>query len=660
MRMSRQLLCTTLLLGLAAGAQTPNPAQPSTPPASPKPQTRPAQEESVPSSGITLSTGTQLVVVDVVVEDHSGNPVHGLRLSDFAVTENKAPQTIRNFDEHTAADLTHAKLAPPMKLPPGTFTDYTPVAPDSTLNVLLLDTLNTPMKDQAYVRYQLQQYVKKANPGIRIAIFGLTSRLFMLQGFTADPEILKNVVDHKLIPRASVLLDDPTGANTDPNSLADSMSEAGATASAVADMQQFEAETASFQTQLRTRYTLDAFNQLARYLSTFSGRKNLIWFSGSFPLSIFPDPSLDDPFAIENDSSNELRETTTLLDRARVAVYPIDARGLQTVPMFDASRSGRAYARNPGRMASDISAFSATNAQEHMTMSQIADDTGGHAFYNTNGLAEAVTKAIDSGSNFYTLTYSPSNRNPKGEYRNIRVQLAGEHAGRSLRLAYRRGYYADNPSSHRVSSSILTAPVTAPANNTIAYGRAAMQRGAPTPSEILFKVRVIPASTAIEDQPAPGNQLNPSFNLKGPYRRYQVDYAALASNIALPLAADGHRHGGVEFITYVYDNDGKLLNLEGHTLSMNLEPATYGQLMKTGLGFSLQISAPAKSESFLRIAIHDITTGHMGVVEVPTETVAHLPALPPPPPTPAPTTVPAAPAAPPASAAPTASPSAPK
>jgi len=625
MRTSRQLLCTTLLLGLAASAQAPNPAQTSTP----KLQPRPAQPEAAQSSGLTLSTGTQLVVVDVVVEDRAGNPVHGLKLSDFAVTENKATQTIKTFDEHTAADLTHAKPQPTLKLPPGTFTDYTPTPSDTTLNILLLDTLNTPMKDQAYVRYQLQQYVKKATPGTRIAIFGLSSRLFMLQGFTSDPEILKTVVDHKLIPRGSVLLDDPSGANTDPTSMADAMEDAGATASAIANVQQFEAESASFQTQLRTRYTLDAFNQLARYLSVFPGRKNLIWFSGSFPLSIFPDPSLDDPFAIQSDASDELRQTTTLLDRARVAVYPIDARGLQTVPMFDASRSGQAYARNPGRMASDISAFSANNAQEHMTMSQIADDTGGHAFYNTNGLAEAVSKAIDSGSNFYTLTYSPTNRNPKGEYRNIRVQLAGEYAGRNLRLAYRRGYYADDPSNRRSSSSLLATPAAAPANNTIASAHAAMQRGAPTPSEILFKVRVIPASTAIEDQPAPGNHVNPSFNLKGPYRRYEVDYAALASNIALPLGTDGHRHGGVEFITYVYDNDGRLLNMEGHTLSMNLEPATYAQLMKTGLGFSLQVSAPAKTETFLRIAVHDLTNGHMGVVEVPTETVAHLPALPP-------------------------------
>ena len=40
-------------------------------------------------------------------------------------------------------------------------------------------------------------------------------------------------------------------------------------------------------------------------------------------------------------------------------------------------------------------------------MEQVAEDTGGHAFYNTNGLAGATTKAIEAGSHYYTLTYTP-------------------------------------------------------------------------------------------------------------------------------------------------------------------------------------------------------------------------------------------------------------
>lgn len=623
MRAFPKLCCTIFILGLTANAQTaPSPAIALQ---KPSPQT-----ESVPSSGVTLTTGTQLVVVDVSVEDRAGHPVRGLKLSDFKVLENKKPETIKTFDEHSTANAGRANTPPPpaLKLPPGTFTDYTPVPADSTLNVLLLDALNTPQKDQAYVRNQLQEYVKHANPGSRIAIFGLTSRLIILQGFTSDPEVLKSAVEHRLIPRASVLLDDPTGTNTDPNLLSDSLSAAGASASVVAALQQFEAQTASSQTQLRTQYTLDAFNALARYLGTFPGRKNLIWFSGSFPLSIFADPTLNDPFAVQSDASSELRETTTLLDRARVAVYPIDARGLQTTPLFDASRSGKEYVRNPGRLSKDIGNFETTNAQEHFSMQQIADDTGGHAFYNTNGLADAVAKALDAGSNFYTLTYTPTNRESKGEYRNIRVELQPDAAARGLKLAYRRGYFAANPTAHLTahpSSAPLqaTAPAaTAPVTGILAYARRAMQRGAPEPSEILFKVLVQPDSTATEDKVFAHNQPDP--NMHGPFRLYDVSIGALAKTLALPPSPDGRRHGGIEFLAYVYDAEGKLLNTESNKVAMNLDPPTYAALMKSGLLFSMQVSAPAKGESFLRIAVLDTTSGRIGVVEVPTTTVSHL------------------------------------
>ena len=94
---------------------------------------------------------------------------------------------------------------------------------------------------------------------------------------------------------------------------------------------------------------LDAFNAIAHYLANFPGRKNVIWFSGSFPLNIEPDETLNDPFAVMEDSNQEFRETTNLLARSQIAVYPVDARGLMTSPVFDASNSGSKYVREAHR-----------------------------------------------------------------------------------------------------------------------------------------------------------------------------------------------------------------------------------------------------------------------------------------------------------------------
>lgn len=591
-------------------------------------QTKPAE---------TLHAGTQLVIVDVVVQDRAGHPIHGLTRDNFVLTEQKKSQTIRNFEEHTAsADQKPGPMLPPM--PAGVFTDYTPVAPDSTLNILLVDALNTPMKDQAYVRQQLLDYVKHARRGMRVAVFGLTNRLIMLQGFTSDPEVLRAAVEHHLTARGSSLLDDPVGGGSGQESMSDAMQDAGsmvsnnaAFAQALASVQQFEAEQEAMQTHMRAQYTLDAFNALAHYLSNFPGRKNLIWFSGSFPLQIEPDPTLNDPFAVMMDTNAEFRETTNLLTLAQTAVYPIDARGLMTPPMFSAANSGKKYARSPSAFANDSQKFFQSQADEHMTMEQMASDTGGHAFYNTNGLADAVAKALDAGANYYTLTYNPADKNWNGSFRNIHVELAGSAAAEGLKLEYRHGYYADDPQKPPKKTELLAKPVTTPTqladHAAEAYARTAISRGAPAPSDILFKVRVLPLTGKDEDTVARENQPDPKGKMKAPYRTFVVDYLALPGDFSMMPQNDGRHTGDIEFSTFVYDADGMLLNVADKRLSVSLPPDNYKRFESSPVRFQLQVSAPVKQESFLRLIVHDVPSNRFGVIEIPTAQVGHLPPL---------------------------------
>jgi VWFA-related protein len=613
-----------LLLDLPMGialAQSAPPGQASKPT-----QTTPAE---------TLHAATELVIVDVVVQDRNGNPYHGLTRDDFVVTEQKKPQTVRNFEEHAANNA--QKPGPPMPpMPPGVFTNYTPVAPDSTLNVLLIDALNTPMKDQSFLRQQLLDFVKHEKPGTRVAVFGLTSRVFMLQGFTSDPAILQAAVEHKLLARASPLLADPVGGGSGPESLSDAMQDSplgnsAAAAQTIANLQQFEAEAASFQTKLRTDYTLDAFNAIAHYLANFPGRKNIIWFSGSFPLNIEPDETLNDPFAVMEDSNEEFRETTNLLARSQIAVYPVDARGLMTSPVFDASNSGSKYARSPSAFVRDQMKFDQSQAQEHMTMEQMASDTGGQAFYNTNGLSAAVGKALDAGSNYYTLTYTPSDRNWNGSYRNIHVQLAGTPATYGLHLSYRHGYYGDDPAHPAKRGELATnVPPTEAAlvdHASEAYSRAAMSHGAPAPADILFKVRAIPMTGKDEDTVAAGNQADPAGKMKAPYRTYAIDYVALPSEFKFSLESDGRHKGAIEFTTFVFDADGNVLNIADKAISMDLTPETYQRFMSTPVRFQLQVSAPVKQESYMRLMIRDVPNNRYGVVEISTAQVRRLPPL---------------------------------
>ena len=612
LRFSKGLLCPVFsALTALTAAQTQQPTQS-------------IASQQPPNSGITLHAGTQLVIVDVVVTDSHQEPIHNLKASDFTLLEKNVPQQIKNFEEHKALPPAEAaRLSPMPVMPPGIFTNYSPAPHNGVLNVLLLDTLNTPMRDQAYVRDQLRKYLKNAGPTDRIAIFGLTSRLILLQGFTSDPALLKAAIEQKN-PRASPLLDDAVGGGgTEPVSdTLSSIDNSPEMAELIANLQQFEAQEQSFQLQLRAKYTLDALNQIARGLIGIPGRKNLIWFSGSFPINILPDGDLQNPFAVVASSEAEFRETTNMLTASQVAVYPIDARGLMVSPSLNAANSGSKYAGNPTTFGKDQSKFFQQTADEHSTMLQMAEQTGGRAFINTNDLTQAVAKSIEAGSNFYTLAYSPTDTNWNGSFRKIQVKL--EQQGYTL--AYRRGYYADNPNTPPKKGAVTaTTPANAPP--PLDPMRAAMMHGGPDPTQILIKVRVLPATSAPEDQLATHNALNPDLKTKGPYRRYDIDYAADAHDVLFTRSPEDSYQGALRFLVYLYDQDGNLVNLVDDKTHANLTAAAYSDLLRHGIPWHQEISVPVKGSFYLRIGLHDLTGDRVAAVEVPIASVKNLPSL---------------------------------
>ncbi len=204
----------------------------------------------------TLRTNARLVVVDVIVTDKNQNPIHNLKAADFTLLENNAPQTFKNFEEHIAPSSADA-----LKLPP-------PQASARHLHQLQHRTcrrppqhpsaqsaLNTPIDNQAQVEQQINEYLSTAKPGTHIAVFGLTDKLVLLQGFTSNPEILKSVFQKNGNLRASPLLQDQVGGSGTQTTQADTVigemsqlsGDPSGTAETFALMKQFETQNLSFQ-----------------------------------------------------------------------------------------------------------------------------------------------------------------------------------------------------------------------------------------------------------------------------------------------------------------------------------------------------------------------------------------------------------------------------
>lgn len=560
------------------------------------------------SAATTIRTSVRLVQVDVVVSDDKGAAVPGLQKEDFEILEDGKPQTISTFQEHLGAPLIQIKLPP---MPPHVFTNFPLVHSADSVIVLLLDALNTPSKDQSYVRSQMIKYLRTTPPGTHMAVFALASQLRMLQGMTTDSqELLAAVNNPKANPQSSPLR--ASDAESDANQqLIDFMTEnsmaappqtlAQAGVDPINAMKEFLADTAAYQTGARTSITLEALQELARYLSAVPGRKNVIWVSGSFPTGIFPDSDLADPFNIATTFQEEIRETDALLSASQVALYPIAAEGLTSDTVFEANNKEIGEKRPSLAMRDQVRQMQTAGVDRdlsHQAMEIIARDTGGHAFYNTNELKGALDRVMENGTRYYSLAYSPTNTTMDGKYRRIQVKLRRKES-----LAYRRGYYASDLGTALAQGRKTDADPLLPL----------MGRNMPDYTQVLYKLLVQPSDPQpAADAPHVGS--NPE--LKGPFTRYSVDFAIAASDLQLEAEADGTHRATVEVRLAAYDREGKPVNLVASKGELLLKPEEFLAVRKSGLPIHQEIDVP-KEYVYLRTGVYDLRSNAAGTLGVP-------------------------------------------
>jgi VWFA-related protein len=576
-----QLVLLLLTSSLAAHAQ--NTAAPISAPA--------------PTPENTLHTRVPLTIVDVVVTDAKGNPVHGLKQSDFTLLEDNQPVPLSSFDEHRSGQVSLAPATPPPALPPNTFTNNSPTPPSANpLVILLFDPLNVSAGDQLNLRKRMLQVVDTLPAGTRIAVFNLYSHLSIVQGFTTDRDLIRTAITAKKIPPALSPIQDPFPGPVDNDPALEAIPK-----SQIVD-QQGEASA------LRGQFEITGLNQIARFMSAIPGRKNLIWFTASFPLQFppFPDEVAFPPRKGEMlrtqtyDLAPQLKATLDLLTRAHVAVYPVESRGLMVPPSPRLDRTPSPDGLSFSKFEIENTKF--TTITEHLTMETIAEQTGGKAFYNTNGFAESTQQAIELGSNFYTLTYISPNQKLDTRFRKIAVKTAIPR----LHLDYRNGYYALDPGVSLSGFKVLRPSAL----------QAAMLRGAPDLTEILFTVEThrAPATelTLPEDNRRSSSEMNP------PYRRYSIAYTTDVHNINFTRGADGIYTAQFEYEARVFSvATGAALNSTNREVHPLITEATYQSMLKYGALAHQEIDVPAKGEFFLRLAVHDLNSGRIGTLEIP-------------------------------------------
>src|SRR5205085_5734267 len=172
-------------------------SNPSTPSSSSSQAPAPPSIAETPSEpSMVLKVTTRLVVVDVVVTDRHGAPVTDLKPGEFTILEDGKEQKITVFAlaRTNPTQIVATKAAPP----PAAQNAFSPMVdnlphykPNGALNVLLLDGLNTTIRDQKYAREQMLKLLARLPNDRPVAIYLLGRKLSLLQDFTSDPTLLR-------------------------------------------------------------------------------------------------------------------------------------------------------------------------------------------------------------------------------------------------------------------------------------------------------------------------------------------------------------------------------------------------------------------------------------------------------------------------------------
>src|SRR5579864_8889666 len=405
-----RLLATVLILALLLAtliAQTPSQQSPKFEP-----------------GDFKFKVATEIVLVNVVARDKQGRPVQDLKKEDFTLLEDGKPQQIASFD-YENVDLAPEAAAggpaqqtlnetPPPSRPILTQKDAEEALNNKRVIVLFFDLTSMQPDEMQRAVDAAKKYVQtKMAAADMIAIVSLASSLRLDQDFTADRARLLKVLNRFTQSEGQGMDNGATGDS-------DIVEENGD--AYTPDQSEYN--------QFNTDRKLQALQSICQVLSSFNQKKSLIYFSSGMTQT-----------GIENEVA--LRAAVNAAIKSNVAIYTLDARGLEAQPpggsAQTASLRGQAmYSGNAVEGALD------SNFASQETLTTLASDTGGKAFLDSNDLGEVFDRVQRDTTAYYVLGYTSNNPVRDGRYRRIQVKI--NRAG--LNAEFRKGYYAPKDFQH--------------------------------------------------------------------------------------------------------------------------------------------------------------------------------------------------------------------
>jgi len=428
--MSRYLLCLgSLALGAALIQGDVRGQQPQ-----PKPTpTPPAQTPSFPS-------GIDLITVDAVVLDKKGGVIADLTPEDFTILEDGKVQTITSFQ---AVKVPQAPAKAPVARPRVSTNTDAKNRIGRTFLIVFDDIHLTPFQGQrakGAVAEFLKSGVREGDSVTLVATGGgtwwnarmesgrdeLLTLLKRLEG-RLIPEIGQDRITDNEAMRIHVYRDqtvidrvqrrfDTYGVNPG-GSQNQTTSANNQVAGDMDPLISGRATEVYFQATSRNRITLETIERVLNSLAPTKGRKSMILVSQGF----IYDPNLD-----------EFKRVLQASRRANVAIYFLDTRGLEGLPVAMTAQFG------PAIDSQDIGAAFAETFEEAQGAESVSVDSGGFVIKNTNDLNKGIKRIAEESQAYYLLGYNTTNAAHDGKFRKITLKVSRK----GLEVRARKGYYA--------------------------------------------------------------------------------------------------------------------------------------------------------------------------------------------------------------------------
>lgn len=382
------------------------------------PAAQPQQQQS--TSTITFKVNSEIVLTNVVVRDkRTGQLVQGLTAKDFSVSEEGRPQRIISFDYENvdeAVSLNEATIN--ATAPRGVFGAPAGVATQQELHnhrlvVMFFDLTSMQPEDVERAQEAARNYLEKQMlPADLVAMVSLNTTLSLDQDFTADKQLLLRAVNSYSGAEGQGF---ESGATSTSNQVEDATS--------------FTPDEEEYN-DINTDRELFAIEDIAKSLAYLNEKKSLLYFSGGIQRD-----------GIENQAS--LNAAINAAVRANLAVYSVDARGLEAIsPLGDATTGSLRGANSYNGAATQNNLDANFNTQE--VMATLSSDTGGKAFFDSNDFSPAFAQMQKDTSAYYVIGYHSTDLRRDGRYRRISIKVDR----RDVKLEYRRGYYAPADYKH--------------------------------------------------------------------------------------------------------------------------------------------------------------------------------------------------------------------